>query len=137
MSTYKRKVKLAIPEVRNNSLKFNTRTTDIISIEGATSSKFDVDLHDIPYEAMMAIGRRFAYGRKRHGRFNWRRGDKKFAEERLKHLINHAMLFCHERRQDDLDALMCNGAMICWFYANGLISNNPVKEFMEEGKEKK
>lgn len=129
-------IKLNQPRT-NNSKKFNSRKTEIVSINGATSSKLEVDFHDIPYAALTAMGRRFAYGRKRHGRFNWSKGDKFFAEERLKHLSNHLALFCEERLQEDLDAVLCNAAMIAWYYENGIMSKNPKVDFMFEGKEAK
>jgi hypothetical protein len=130
---YKRKIKLDLP-VELRSIDFNSRKTDIVSINGATSSKLDIDFHDLPYDGLVAAARRFAYGRARHGRFNWTKGNKDFAEERLKHAVNHLMLFCEERQQDDLDAVLCNLMMIAWYRAHGLMSNNPKVDFMLQGK---
>lgn len=119
-----------------HSEKFHNRETEIVKTKsGATSSKIDADFHDLPYAGLLAAARRFAYGRKRHGRFNWKQGDCEFAEERLKHLVNHVMLFCEERKQEDLDALVCNALMIAWFYSEGKMSIHPIADFMYQGKE--
>jgi hypothetical protein len=119
----------------DKSKTFHSRETEIITVGStkATSSKIDIDFHDLPYAALEAAGRRFAFGRKRHGRFNWKQGNKEFAEERLKHLVNHVALFCEERRQEDLDAILCNAMMIAWFNDHGLLSHDPVKDFMYQG----
>ena len=124
---------------KRKSEEFNKRLTEIVADKktGATSSKMDFDMHDLPYEGLRMAATRFAYGRTRHGRFNWRRGEKEFAEERLKHLVNHMMLFCAERQKEDLEAVLCNAMMIAWYYDNGLMSKNPVEDFMEQGKEEK
>lgn len=126
--TYKRK-----------SEEFNKRLTELVTVgkTKATSSKLDIDFHDLPYAGLEAAARRFAYGRIRHGRFNWKKGDAIFAEERLKHLVNHLMLFCEERQQEDLDAVICNAMMIAWYKDKGVLSLDPVKDFMMQGKEEK
>lgn len=132
---YKRKVKL---DLGNHSKEFHQRQTEIVvdSKTGATSSKMDFDMHDLPYAALRMTGERFAYGRKRHGRFNWKQGGPEFAEERLKHLVNHVALFCEERKLEDLQALLCNAMMAAWYYDRGILSKNPVKDFIMQGKEK-
>lgn len=124
---------------KRKSESFNKRLTELITVgtSKATSSKLDVDLHDLPYAGLIAAGRRFAYGRIRHGRFNWKQGDAIFAEERLKHLANHLALFNEERQQVDLDAVICNAMMIAWFMERGILSIEPVKDFMYQGKEDK
>jgi hypothetical protein len=124
---------------KRKSEEFHTRLEQIVADKttGATSSKMDFDMHDLPYEALRMAATRFAYGRGRHGRFNWRRGKQEFAEERLKHLVNHVMLFAAERQQVDLEALLCNAMMIAWYYDNGIMSKDPVKDFMEQGKQEK
>jgi hypothetical protein len=122
---------------KRRSEEFNKRLTEMITVgkTKATSSKIDLDFHDLPYAGLEAAARRFAYGRKKHGRFNWKQGDSVFAEERLKHAINHAVLFMEERNQDDLDAVLCNFMMIAWYKQQNILSLNPVKDFMMQGKE--
>lgn len=121
---------------KRKSEEFNKRLTEIVEVgkTKATSSRLDMDFHDLPYAGLAAAARRFAYGRKRHGRFNWKKGDAEFAEERLKHLANHLALFMEERQQEDLDAVLCNAMMIAWYKENGILSNNPGEDFMEQGK---
>lgn len=127
-----------IRKQKSHSKQFNSRETELITVgtTKATSSKLEADFHDLPYAGLLAGARRFAYGRKRHGRFNWKQGDKEFAEERIKHLVNHVMLFAEFRQEADLDALICNAMMIAWFKDTGRFSVNPVKDFMFQGKEK-
>lgn len=126
-------------KAKSNSVNYNSRNTEIITVgkSNATSSKLELDLHDLPYAGLAAAARRFNYGRKRHGRFNWKLADALFAEERLKHLVNHLMLFCEERRQEDLDAVLCNAMMIAWYKEAGILSNNPTVDFLLDGKETK
>jgi len=123
-------------KVVDHSKQFHQRKTEIITIgkTDATSSKLEADFHDLPYAGLLAAARRFAYGRLRHGRFNWKKGDAAFAEERLKHLMNHTALFMEYRKQEDLDALLCNAFMIAWFLDLKILSTNPVKLFMMQGK---
>lgn len=102
---------------------------------GATSSKLELDFHDLPYAGLEAAARRFAYGRKRHGRFNWKQGDASFAEERLKHAITHVARFAENRSQEDLDAILCNFMMIADYRSRGLLSLDPVKDFQMQGKD--
>lgn len=122
---------------KRKSKEFNSRLTELVTVgkTKATSSKIDLDFHDLPYVGLEAAARRFAYGRKRHGRFNWKQGDAAFAEERLKHAMNHAALFMEERNQDDLDAVLCNFMMIAWYNHQGILSHDPVKDFMMQGKD--
>lgn len=124
---------------KRKSEEFNKRLTEIVTVgkTNATSSKLDLDMHDLPYAGLVAAARRFAYGRVRHGRFNWTKGDAVFAEERLKHLCHHLALFCAERQQEDLDAVICNAMMIAWYKEAGILSNNPMVDFMMQGKEEK
>lgn len=106
----------------------------IISIAGATSSELNFDYHDLPFPALLATARRFFLGHYKHGRFNWKKGDSQFAEERMKHLAAHTFKFLSYRQQEDLDALLCNAMMIADFAYRGVLSRDPVKDFMHEGK---
>jgi hypothetical protein len=114
------------------SSKKNNITPNLINIAGATSSKQEIDAHDIPYAAIRMLGSRFFYGRGRHGRFNWKKGNSRFAEDRLKHLVNHTMKFAEFRRLEDLEALLCNAAMLAWYWDNGILSKDPTQQFMCE-----
>lgn len=92
---------------------------------GATSTRLDERYDLIPFAALQAMARRFFVGLK-HGARNWEKAiaarDEEFAEIRLAHLYRHVALFAEFRRQEDLDAIMCNGAMICHFKQNGLLA---------------
>src|ERR1700687_2107157 len=100
----------------------------------ATSTQLENDFHDLPYAGLLAAARRFGLGHYKHGRFNWKKGDMEFAEERLKHAMNHAARFCEYRLQEDLDAVLCNFMMIAWYKEHGLFSTDPVKDFTMHGK---
>lgn len=102
---------------------------------GATSTEIDLDFHDLPYAGLVSAARRFALGHKKHGRFNWKKGDNEFVEERLKHAMNHAARFCEYRLIEDLDAVLCNFMMIAWYNEHGLLSTDPVKDFLMHGKQ--
>jgi len=88
---------------------------------GATSTKLEERFDLIPYEAEEAMARRFGVGVLRHGERNWESGDEEFAKARLNHLRKHLALFCDTRKTEDLDAVICNAAMLCRFRAEGLI----------------
>ncbi len=117
---------------KSKSTEFNSKQTEIVTIAGATSSKLELDFHDLPYAGLASAARRFFYGRKRHGRFNWRKGNSRFAEERLNHAFNHLALFCEERQQADLDAALCNLMMVAHYYDTNILSKTPVQQFMGE-----
>lgn len=122
---------------KRKSEEFNNRLTELITVgkTKATSSKLEMDFHDLPYAGLASAARRFFYGRKRHGRFNWKKGDAVFAEERLKHLVNHVILFCEERQQEDLDAIICNAMMLAWYKDKKILSSNPINDFYLQDKE--
>lgn len=88
---------------------------------GATSTQLDEQWDDLPLEGLRAAARRFAYGRSRHGKGNWKKGDAEFANERLNHMLRHAHLFSEHRRQEDLDAVLCNAMMLADYKARGLM----------------
>lgn len=100
----------------------------------ATSTELKPDFLDLPYAGLLAAARRFGLGHYKHGRFNWKKGDREFAEVRLNHAMNHMARFCEYRLQEDLDATLCNLMMIAWFWEHGLFSTDPVKEFTMHGK---
>lgn len=92
---------------------------------GATSSRLDERYDLIPYEALKAMARRFAVGAKKHSPDNWKKGDADYARERLNHLWQHLAAFSESGRQEDLDAMICNAAMLCEMKARGLMPEKP------------
>lgn len=114
--------------------KVEDENPKIVSVGGATSSELEYDFHDLPFAGVMAAARRFAMGRPRHGRFNWKKGNAEFAEARLNHMMKHAALFSEYRKQDDLDAVICNGMMLAHFMYTGVMSQQPLRDFYLQGK---
>lgn len=88
---------------------------------GATATKLDEGWNLLPFAGMQYAARRFFLGMSRHGARNWEKGDEDFAEERLKHFVRHAALFGEYRRREDLEAVLCNGMMLAFFYERGLM----------------
>lgn len=86
---------------------------------GATSSHVAAKYYLIPKAALDALARRFTLGAEKHAQDNYKKGDSDFANERLNHLWEHLTSFTETRTQGDLDAIICNAAMLCWFKANG------------------
>jgi hypothetical protein len=80
---------------------------------GATSTATDIRLELIPKAAMEAMGRRFAYGAKRHGENNWRKGGRKFRMSRISHLLAHIYDYVENGGEANTDAIVCNAAMLC------------------------
>jgi hypothetical protein len=93
----------------------------VVSKSGATSTKLEERWDLIPFSALAAMARRFWYGSVKHAARNWERGDAEFAETRLSHCFRHMSLFAEFRRQEDLDAVLCNAAMLAWFKEQGLM----------------
>lgn len=94
----------------------------VISSTGATSTKLEEAWHLIPFSALQSMARRFWYGSQKHAPRNWEKGDDAFAEVRLSHCCRHMALFAEHRRQEDLDAVLCNAAMLAWFKEKGFLS---------------
>lgn len=88
---------------------------------GATATKLDESWNLIPFAGLQAAARRFFVGEQRHGARNWEQGDDAFAEQRLKHFMRHAALFVEYRRQEDLDAVLCNAMMLAKFKERGFL----------------
>jgi len=101
------------------------------SASGATSTKLDESWSLIPFAALQAIARRFWVGAQKHTPRNWEKAieakDEAFAEKRLDHLCRHVALFAEFHRQEDLDAIGCNFAMLAHFKANGLLADRGSK----------
>lgn len=92
---------------------------------GATRSPVSERYDLIPFAGMQACARRFAYGAVRHGDRNWESGGEEFAEATVNHLLKHAGKFSQYRKQDDLDAIICNAMMLAHFKTKGFL---PEKE---------
>jgi hypothetical protein len=106
-------------------LKDWLNTDKITHPSGATSSRIDERYDLIPYAAMEAMARRFALGAKKHGADNYKKGDADYARERLNHLWKHLALFSETGKAEDLDAIICNAAILCFFKSKGLIDCEP------------
>lgn len=117
-----------------NVLNRNHETEPLVNLNGATSIELNFDFHDLPYAGLLYAARRFHLGHYKYGRFNWTKGNKAFAEERLKHMMAHAAKFAHYRMREDLEAVLCNAMMLADFNECGLLSKNPRYDFMFEGK---
>ena len=81
------------------------------------AERFDL----VPFAGVEAIARRLGLGAKLHGARNWERGGETFAEATLNHLLRHAYLFSQDRQTEDLDAIVCNAAMLAHFRKLGKI----------------
>lgn len=88
---------------------------------GATRSekleRFDL----IPPEAEEAMARRYGLGAEKHGEGNWKQGGADFIKACINHAKAHEAHFLshfNDSSDNDLDAIMCNWAMLCWFREN-------------------
>lgn len=97
----------------------------VTSKSGATSTKLEEFWHLIPHAAVAAMARRFWIGALKHAPRNWEKGDEEFAEIRLSHMYKHVALFAEYRRQEDLDAVLCNAAMLAYWKEKGLLQERP------------
>ena len=93
----------------------------VVSKSGATSTKLEERWDLIPFAALAAMARRFWLGSIKHAPRNWEKGDEEFAEVRLAHCFRHMALFAEHRRQEDLDAVLCNAAMIAFWKEKGFL----------------
>lgn len=95
------------------------------SQSGAQSTKLEECWELIPFAALQAMARRFWIGALKHAPRNWEKAiesrDEDFAEVRLKHCFRHMSLFAEFRRQEDLDAVLCNAAMLAHFKSHGML----------------
>lgn len=96
------------------------------SASGATSTKLEECWSLLPFAALQAMARRFWVGKQKHAPRNWEQAiksrDEDFAEARLDHCCRHMALFAEFRRQEDLDAVLCNAAMLAHFKAWGMLA---------------
>lgn len=93
----------------------------ITSKSGATSTKLEEAWNLIPFTALQAMARRFWHGSQKHAPRNWEKGDEEFAEIRLSHCARHMALFAEHHRQEDLDAVLCNAAMLAYYKDKGFL----------------
>lgn len=94
----------------------------VTSKSGATSTKLEERWDLIPFAALRALARRFWFGSVKHAPRNWELGDEEFAEIRLSHCCRHMALFAEYRRQEDLDAVLCNAAMLAYWKDKGFLA---------------
>lgn len=99
------------------------------SASGAQQTQLDNRFDLIPFAAVESIARRFAIGAKKYAARNWELAisneDEPFAEARINHMMRHAALFAEFHRQEDLDAVGCNFAMLAHFKSHGMLKERP------------
>lgn len=88
--------------------------------EGSATRTVKKERYDlIPPEADDAIARRIGMGVARHGENNWRGGGMEFIKATINHMRAHTSALLKGNRSDnDLDAIICNAAFLCWFRDN-------------------
>lgn len=113
---------------------------------GAESSRKAKDYGLCPTEAIEAIVDRFQYGIDVHGekwRGNWKTGkdDPEFVRERIDHAYEHIQAILtgyHVQRKrpasyEDVEAVLCNMAMVAWWYTHGEGLCNAFPHLTSEG----
>lgn len=108
----------------------------VVSASGATSTKLEEAWHLIPFAAIKSMARRFWVGSVKHAPRNWERGDETFAEIRLSHCYRHMALFAEFRRQEDLDAVLCNAAMLAYWKERGLLKERTMHDTVLDTQQK-
>ena len=89
---------------------------------GATSTKKMPDFTLVPKAALVNVAERLGVGVPIHGRDNWKEGkdDPEYVRDRWNHFWNHALDIQEGKGKfEDLQAAICNLAMVCWFRENG------------------
>lgn len=84
---------------------------------GAKSSEKKPEYRLIPQCALEREAIRMAEGAAAHGENNYRQGanDPTFINDRVNHLIEHALLYAAgDRSTDHLAAVRCNAGMLMW-----------------------
>ena len=84
---------------------------------GASSSEQKPRYDLIPAEAIRREAIRMAEGAAVHGDRNYQQGknDPKFINDRINHMIEHALLYANgDRSTDHLAAIRCNAGMLIW-----------------------
>ena len=84
---------------------------------GAKSSEQKPRYDLIPACALTREAQRMAEGAAEHGENNYRKGkdDPKFIQDRINHMIEHALLYASgDRSTDHLAGVRCNAAMLMW-----------------------
>lgn len=94
---------------------------EIIEVGGVKSSKLDERFDLVPFAGIRDAARRFALGAKKYAPRMWERGNADLAEDRMNHMVRHCLLFSQYRRQEDLDAFLCNGMMMSFFKDKGFL----------------
>lgn len=95
----------------------------IKSKSGATSRSKAIPYDLVPREAIIAIANRYQYGRDHgHAKNNWKiaKDDPEYQQERVNHAFEHFLRIQDGTgTREDLEAVLCNLAMLCWWLDNG------------------
>lgn len=88
--------------------------------EGGATRTEKVERYDlVPPEAVDAIARRIGLGVAKHGENNWKSGGVAFIKATFNHMLAHISSLRKLNLGDqDLDAVICNAAFLCWFKEN-------------------
>lgn len=96
--------------------KKSSKTENLTAFEGGATSTTQVERRElISKSAIDAMGRRFALGAEKHGMNNWRKGGAQFRLSRISHLIEHIYDYLEHGGRENIDAIICNAAMLCEF----------------------
>lgn len=82
---------------------------------GATSTTEKPWYHLIPLSGLRRVAERFAYGAKKHGDHNYKKGayDLNFLRDRKNHMIEHAVKYAGgDTSTDHLGAILCNAMIL-------------------------
>lgn len=82
---------------------------------GATSTTEKPWYHLIPLSGLRRVAERFAYGAKKHGDHNYKKGayDTNFLRDRKNHMIEHAVKYAMgDTSTDHLGAILCNAMIL-------------------------
>ena len=88
---------------------------------GATRSEKQERYDLIPPELNDSAARRYGLGATKHGEGNWKQGEVAFIKACINHAKaheSHLLRTCGKSDDDDLDAIVCNWGMLCWFRSN-------------------
>lgn len=88
--------------------------------EGGATRTEKAERYDlVPPEAVDAIARRIGLGVAKHGENNWKSGGVAFIKATFNHMLAHISSLRKLNLGDqDLDAIICNVAFLCWFKEN-------------------
>lgn len=82
---------------------------------GATRSEQGFRFDLIPPASLRAMARRLKLGAEKHGERNWERGGETFRQATISHLFDHLQAYMDRGGQENVDAIICNAAFLCFF----------------------